>query len=416
MKKAVYLLMIMLCMAAKPCTAQVMPDSMSNGRYLLYYYCDRIEIEEDYLNNAYNILRIKNILNYSTRIDSITIYAYASPEGSPSRNSWLAEKRAAAARDFILENLPEGSALKPENIFLRPMGENWEGLEDELEANYHLPNRDRVLGIIHADIPTETKKWRLKRLDNGYTYSLIIRNHMPKLRMATWICVHKPVVVPPRIDYAATEPVAIPPTVAGIDIPVPQSPEGRKTILALKSNLLYDLLTLLNYSIEVPVTDRFSALLYHQFPWYRWGEGNNKYCIRFLSVGAEARWWFKPVHVHGSKVRDRLSGHFLGIYAESGKWDFEWARDICSQGEHWSAGVSYGYSMPVGKRLNLEFSVSVGYASIPYRKYTPSEDYEILWRDPERQGRWNYIGPTKAQISLVVPITVKTKKKGDWQW
>lgn len=108
MKKAVYLLMIMLCMAAKPCTAQVMPDSMSNGRYLLYYYCDRIEIEEDYLNNAYNILRIKNILNYSTRIDSITIYAYASPEGSPSRNSWLAEKRAAAARDFILENLPEG--------------------------------------------------------------------------------------------------------------------------------------------------------------------------------------------------------------------------------------------------------------------------------------------------------------------
>jgi hypothetical protein len=60
----------------------------------------------------------------------------------------------------------------------------------------------------------------------------------------------------------------------------------------------------------------------------------------------------------------------------------------------------------------MEFSLSVGYASIAYRKFEPSEDYEILWRDPEKQGRWHYFGPTKAQISLVVPIRVKVIKKG----
>jgi hypothetical protein len=60
----------------------------------------------------------------------------------------------------------------------------------------------------------------------------------------------------------------------------------------------------------------------------------------------------------------------------------------------------------------MEFSLSVGYASIAYRKFEPSEDYEILWRDPEKQGRWHYFGPTKAQISLSIPITITTKRKG----
>ena len=398
-----------LCYAALPCKAQISQDIMSHDRYALYYYCDRIEIQNDYLDNAYQISRIKHILSHSTRIDSITVYAYASPEGSYSRNVWLSEQRAIAARNFILANLKDSTVLSPENIHLRPMGENWEGLEAELSENYRLPNRDRVMRIIHANIPSETKKWRLKNLDNGYTYNYIIRNHMPKLRMATWICVYAP-FDKPRLDLPEC-PIELPSRIEPIAIENKPAVE-RKTILALKSNLLYDALTLLNYSVEVPLSERFSALVYHQFPWWRWGEGNNKYCIRFLSIGTEARWWFKP----GDKQRrDRLTGHFLGIYAESGKWDFEWKRSICHQGEHWSTGLSYGYAMPIGKRLNLEFSVSFGYASIPYRRYTPSDDYTILWREPDGEGRRHYFGPTKAQISLSIPITITTKKKGGKQ-
>ena len=189
-----------------------------------------------------------------------------------------------------------------------------------------------------------------------------------------------------------------------------------KTIVALKSNVLYDVLSLVNYSIEVPFCgDKFSALYYHQFPWWRWGKANNEYCIRFLSIGCEGRWWFKPqprLNSADRMWRDKLVGHFLGAYVESGKWDFEFGRNTCHQGEHWSAGLSYGFSMPVSKRLNLEFSLSVGYASIAYRKFAPSYNYEILWRDPEKHGRWSYFGPTKAQISLVMPFTVKKKKGG----
>ena len=68
--------------------------------------------------------------------------------------------------------------------------------------------------------------------------------------------------------------------------------------------------------------------------------------------------------------------------------------------------------MPIGKRLNLEFSLSAGYASIAFRGYDPSEDYEILWRDPQEVGRVHYVGLTKAQVSLVIPITVSYRKGG----
>lgn len=182
----------------------------------------------------------------------------------------------------------------------------------------------------------------------------------------------------------------------------------RKTILAIKSNLLYDALTILNYSVEVPVFDKkASFLVYHQFPWWKSGQYGNEFCLRFLSLGGEARWWF----VSGDK---RLTGHFLGLYGESGKYDFQFREKVCRQGEFWSTGISYGYAMPLGRKqkVHLEFSLSAGYASIAFRGYIPSEDYEFLWRDPEEIGRWHYWGPTKAQVSLVVPIKAKTKTGG----
>lgn len=389
-------------------------DSVNSDRYALYYYCDRIDLQEDYLDNAMQMARIRDILARSPRIDSIAIYAYASPEGAPHRNDWLARRRAEVARDFILANLPNDSVLLPQNIILHPMGENWEGLYEELDANYHLMNRDRVMKIMRADIPTETKKWRLKQLDNGFTYNWIIRHHMPALRVATWLCVYQPIpeFVPDTMPDISVEM----PTLPELEpLPITEVSRKKKTILALKTNLLYDALSLVNYSIEVPITERFSALWYHQFPWWTWGQADNQYCIRFLSIGGEGRWWFKPMprpQMGKSVQRDRLMGHFVGLYAESGKWDFEWGRDICHQGEHWSVGLSYGYSMPLGRRLNMEFSLSLGYASIAYRGYTPSENYEILWRDPAKQGRWHYFGPTKVQVSLVYPILLTTKKKG----
>lgn len=406
------LIAIALCF---PFHAHAETDSVNSDRYALYYYHDRIDLQEDYLDNAMQMARIRDMLLHSPHIDSIAIYAYSSPEGSPKWNNWLAVKRAEAAKAFILSNLSNDSILQPENIILHPMGENWEGLYEELYANYHLLNRDAVLRIMKAKVGTETKKWRLQNLDGGYTYTWIIRNHMSRLRVATWICVYvqKPDFVAPVIqDYKPDLGTIRIDTLPLPEIlPLPVMEKRKSTMFALKTNLLYDAVTLLNYSVEVPIGKHFSALLYHQVPWWTWGQNNHEYCIRFMSLGTEAKWWFWR-GVESTNRRDKLTGHYLGVYAESGKWDFQWKRSICTQGEHWSVGLSYGYAMPIGKYFNLEFSLSVGYASIPYRGYIPNEDYSVLWRDASRQGRWNYFGPTKAQVSLVVPITMKSWKKG----
>ena len=386
-----------------PFHAYAETDSVNSDRYALYYYHDRIDLQEDYLDNAMQMARIKDMLLHSPHIDSIAIYAYSSPEGSPKWNNWLAVKRAEAAKAFILSHLSNDSILQPENIILHPMGENWEGLYEELYANYHLLNRDAVLRIMRAKVGTETKKWRLQNLDGGYTYTWIIRNHMPRLRVATWICVYvqKPDFVAPVIeDYK--------PDLGTIRIdtlplpellPMPVVEKRKSTMFALKTNLLYDAVTALNAEVEVPIGKRFSVMVEDVFPWWKAGPNGNKYCLQMWTMSVEPRWWF-----YRKGMNDRLQGHFVAPYVMSGKYDLQWDTSICYRGYGWSAGLTYGYSMPLCKWLNMEFSMSIGYLNASFQHYQPSPDYEHLYKDPAKAGRMTYVGPTKVKVSLVVPI------------
>ena len=386
-----------------PFHANAETDSVNSDRYALYYYHDRIDLQEDYLDNAMQMARIKDMLLHSPHIDSIAIYAYSSPEGSPKWNNWLAVKRAEAAKAFILSNLSNDSILQPENIILHPMGENWEGLYEELYANYHLLNRDAVLRIMKAKVGTETKKWRLQSLDGGYTYTWIIRNHMPRLRVATWICVYvqKPDFVAPVIEDYKPDLGAIRIDTLPLPelLPLPVAEKRKSTMFALKTNLLYDAVTALNAEVEVPIGKRFSVMVEDVFPWWKAGPNGNKYCLQMWTMSVEPRWWF-----YRKGMSDRLQGHFIAPYVMSGKYDLQWDTSICYRGYGWSAGLTYGYSMPLCKWLNMEFSMSIGYLNASYQHYQPSPDYEHLYKDPDNAGRMTYVGPTKVKVSLVVPI------------
>lgn len=386
-----------------PFHANAETDSVNSDRYALYYYHDRIDLQEDYLDNAMQMARIKDMLLHSPHIDSIAIYAYSSPEGSPKWNNWLAVKRAEAAKAFILSNLSNDSVLQPENIILHPMGENWEGLYEELYANYHLLNRDAVLRIMRAKVGTETKKWRLQNLDGGYTYTRIIRNHMPRLRVATWICVYvqKPDFVAPVIEDYKPDMGTIRIDTLPLPelLPIPVAEKRKSTMFALKTNLLYDAVTALNAEVEVPIGKRFSVMVEDVFPWWKAGPNGNKYCLQMWTMSVEPRWWF-----YRKGMNDRLQGHFVAPYVMSGKYDLQWDTSICYRGYGWSAGLTYGYSMPLCKWLNMEFSMSIGYLSASYQHYQPSPDYEQLFKDPDNAGRMTYVGPTKVKVSLVVPI------------
>ena len=354
---------------------------------------------------------IRDHFQKSPRIDSIVIFSYASPEGPYKLNKRLAEERGQRARRYLIEQIPAERNFPDSLIIIKPTAENWDGLYDIVSQSYPYSDKQEILNILtKANVTPDNKKILLRKHNGGIAWKYISAEILPQLRYATWIAEWVyvkpiddsiPVILNKIPQINAIAPIStleIKPST----IRYARKGEGIKTILALKSNLLYDIASFTNFSIEAPLyKNKLSLLYYHQFPWWTWGQAKNEYCSRFLSIGGEARWWIKSTN--------RFNGHFLGVYAESGKYDFEYQRSICYQGEFWSTGLSYGYAMPVGRHLNLEFSISAGYASIAYRGYTPSEDYEILWRDPNKVGRLQYFGPTKAQVSLVIPIRVKTK-------
>ena len=420
MKLFVFICLICIALGGN---AQTTSDTASVVmRFRIFYPVGKTELQEDYMDNANTLHHFQKYLEKSPQIDSITIYSYASPEGSYQGNKRLAAERGKSAKQYLLKHLPADRQLPDSLFIIDPTAENWEGLRDLVFYQYEQADKEKVLAILdREDISNERRKVLLKRLNGGKSWRYILKHLMPQLRYATWVSVWQRIKVDRVIEEPMTLAVEMPvvpmPDIEPVPFPKPEvEEEDTKTILALKTNLLYDAVSWLNFSVEVPMGDRFSALYYHQFPWWTWGQAKNEYCMRFLSIGAEGRYWFKPMPREKTEnriKRDRLMGHFVGVYAESGKWDFERKRDICYQGEHWSAGLSYGYAMPIGKRLNLELSLSMGYASIAYRGYTPSENYEILWRDPEKVGRWHYFGPTKAQVSLVLPFIVKVKKGGN---
>lgn len=191
-----------------------------------------------------------------------------------------------------------------------------------------------------------------------------------------------------------------------------QAPErdsySRNTVFAVKTNLLFDLVTALNVEVEVPVANRFSIVAEDLFPWWNIG---NKYCLQMWEMGAEARFWFKPWEKRSTQ---KLRGWFAGAYGMSARYDLQYNTSINYQGEYWSAGVTGGYAISLGKKKNLsmEFSVSLGFLQTDYRHYQPTDDYIKLIRDPYSVGTVSYFGPTKVKVSLVVPINFGKKGEG----
>lgn len=163
-------------------------------------------------------------------------------------------------------------------------------------------------------------------------------------------------------------------------------------LVAIKTNLLFDLALAPNLELEVPLGQRWSLNGEFLFPW--WLIDGHKYCFQSLAGGLEARLW-----LGNRTARSPLRGHFAGLYAEGGMYDLQWKKRGY-QGDYFvTAGVSYGYSMPLGRHWNLEFSLGVGALYTPYRRYDASDDYRTLYW--QKDGSYTWIGPTKAKISLV---------------
>ena len=383
-------------------TAKAQPKE--RREFAIHYRFDRIDVDSSYMDNAAAIDTIRFCLTHSVHIDSITVYAWASPEGGYPHNKWLSEKRAAAAKELLLALAADTTKLNAGKIKISPLAENWEGLLELVEQNYRRPNRERLLRILRAEgIGEETRKWRIRNLDDGYTWNYLKRHYMKQLRSATWVCVWTSV--------GAIEPL---PELRD-SLRSPQSGLGRKVeavgrpvsefSFAVKTNLLADLVTAVNLGVEVPLGENFSVNAHFTFPWWTAGPYGNKYALQLLDAEGELRWWF-------AKGEERFEGHYVALQGSGGKFDLQWGRDIgCYQCYNWGVGLSYGYAMSLGKHLNMEFALTLGYLAIDYQHYVPSPDWSVLLRDNAKAGVLHYFGPTGLKVSLVYPFHIQYKRR-----
>lgn len=180
---------------------------------------------------------------------------------------------------------------------------------------------------------------------------------------------------------------------------------------ALKTNLLFDLATALNFEIEFPIQNRFSLAAEWVFPWWtidNYKENSKRTRLQILNGNIEARYWF------GNREKKRLlNGWFAGIYGGGGLYDIEW-KGKGVQGEFFiAAGLSGGYSHRIAEHLSMEYAIGVGILSTDYRTYRAHFCEDAVWYPiREKRGRYTWIGPTRAKVSLVWMINEKDKKGG----
>ncbi len=354
----------------------------------------------DYANNgkahAAIVETVKKLSSEESNIRTIVIEGAASPVGNEEYNYRLAMRRAELLRD-VVSRMEGGDKLR---IYVISAGEDWRTFKSYIEKNYREPNRDKVLSILASDETNDSKERQLQQLDKGKTWRMLVRDFMASARNAAVIHIVEIEDLAPKSPSMKFQPNVQP--IGDLHIEPPkQEPPIYKPVVAVRSNLL---VPALNVGVEVPIGTHWSVGADYYFPWI-WPKRDNKNCFELLAWGVEGRYWFG----RNRTVLDRLQGHSVGVYGYMGYYDFE--RNYHGhQGEFMNVGVDYTYAMAVGKRkqIHLEFSLGVGYIYSQARKYTVIEAQGPLISDKITK-KVGFFGPTKANVSLVVPIFQKVK-------
>lgn len=400
-----YVAALMLAAVSAPMQGQSMRDSIE-----IVFRQGHSDIDTTLSGNRDGLERMSGLLQTISGCDSvyhirkIVVTGAASPEGSVGINNRLSHSRAMR----IFDRLASQTALPDSLTAFSFVGRYWNGLYRMVDEDHATPGRDEALGLIAAieeDVrngnaePSE-KLARLKSLEGGRAYQYMYSRMFPSLR-ATRLYVNYLKRLPrqawplPAVTATAPSPSAMTlPT--GLTSPV----RTRKPwYMAVKTNMLLDALALPNIGAEVYVGKNISVGANWMYGW--WDNDHRHRYWRAYGGDLTARWWF------GRKAAVKpLTGHHLGVFAGVVTYDFEFGGrgymgglpgrplwDRCNL----FAGVEYGYSLPVASRLNLDFSIGIGYMGGNYLEYVP-EGRHYLW---ESTHRLNWFGPVKAEISLV---------------
>lgn len=349
------------------------------------------------------------------RIHSVRIMAFSSPEGSSVLNSRLAERRALQLADLLRR-----STDFPDSLFeIVSRGVNWEGLTDLVDAS-DMPYRNEVLDIlrntpewiVQNGVVVDGRKRQLGMLHGGRAWWYMYEHFFPELRGsdARVICKierlpvpvtapHDSVIVEHRdtvIPVVESETVVLRDTVYPCDS---SCLAGKPFYMAVKTNLLYNVALVPNIGAEFYLGHGWSIGGNWMYAWWKSDKRHNYW--RMYGGELDLRKYF------GRRASEKaLTGHHMGLYGQLFTYDFETGGRGYMGGKpggtlwdkmNYAAGLEYGYSLPIGRRLNLDFTVGIGYWGGEYIEYVPEHGHYV-WVETRRR---HWIGPTKAEISLV---------------
>ena len=158
---------------------------------------------------------------------------------------------------------------------------------------------------------------------------------------------------------------------------------------AVKTNLLYDAMLIPNISAELYVGKNWSLGLGY---WYTWLSNRKKHQY-WRTYGGEinVRKYFGT-----QAVRKPLTGHHIGMMSQIMMYDFQLGNNGYMSDCSYSVGIEYGYSIPIGRRLNLDLGLAVGYLGGEYKKYKHIDTHNV-WQSTRNR---HWFGPVKAEVTL----------------
>ena len=176
----------------------------------------------------------------------------------------------------------------------------------------------------------------------------------------------------------------------------PQATYKKPLYILLKNNLLYDAVLLPNLTAEVYLGKQWSLAVEGNWSWWLFSQPKpNEWYHRIQTAGIEVRKWIcSPFPFYG---------HAIGVYGMIGNYDVRaFTKDENSKGwlsyRSWSAGITYSYSIPISRRVNIELGVALGYVGGEYYEY----NYCLIddWWAQQAVHSRKYFGPTRAGVSL----------------
>ena len=354
----------------------------------------------------------------NAEITAVEFCGSASPEGKKYLNERLASQRADNIRKYVCSHtaLPDNLLRQGDCIDVwsrlaayverSDMKEKQQVL-DELRnrPEYTYDSRGRLI---------DSRKKRLMEMNYGRTWNYMLREFFPSVRNASVvvISVRQKAAEPEKPDYTET-PVSPSVPADTVVTPSPEPSTSPNRYFALKTNMLYDALAVPNIGVEFSLGKRWSLAADWMYGW--WNNDSRHRYWRVYGGGITLRKWL------GAKAQEKpLQGHHIGLNAQVLTYDFEFGGKGYMGGEpggtlwdrmNYAIGAEYGYSLPVARRLNIDFGITVGYLGGRYYEYIPLDGHYV-WQSTKQR---HWVGPTKAEISLVWLLghgNFNSKKKG----